>query len=144
MKHLESIQQRRGNNNMNITAETFDSLIWDPVTTEQLQQYMGGAAIMEVQPLYDDDGALCGGVNLTVKSAAGDLFIVSIEADTDNFMSLREVIKSHKSRRQHRQFLEMDARKEKKYSPILLLYIAKIPRQDNARSAQIDQSRNGL
>ena len=142
MKHLENIQQHRGNNNMNITAETFDSLTWEQVTTKQLQQYMGGAAIMEVQPLYDDDGALCGGVNLTVKSAAGDLFIVSIEADTDNFMSLREVIKSHKSRRQHRQFIELDARREPKRDSIYIR-LARVP-QDNARAAQIDQSRSRL
>lgn len=127
---------------MNITAETFDSLTWEQVTTKQLQQYMGGAAIMEVQPLYDDDGALCGGVNLTAKSAAGDLFIVSIEADTDNFMSLREVIKSHKSRRQHRQFIELDARREPKRNSIYIR-LARVP-QDNARAAQIDQSESRL
>lgn len=127
---------------MNITAETFDSLTWEQVTTKQLQQYMGGATIMEVQPLYDDDGALCGGVNLTAKSAAGDLFIVSIEADTDNFMSLREVIKSHKSRRQHRQFIELDARREPKRNSIYIR-LARVP-QDNARAAQIDQSGSRL
>ena len=138
MKHLENIQQHRENNNMNITAETFDSLTWEPVTTKQLQQYIGGAAIMEVQPLYDDDGALCGGVNLTVKSTAGDLYIVSIEADTDNFMSLREVIKSHKNRRQHRQFIELDASREPKRNSIYIR-LARVP-QGNARAAQIDQS----
>ena len=97
---------------------------------------------MEVQPLYDDDGALCGGVNLTAKSAAGDLFIVSIEADTDNFMSLREVIKSHKSRRQHRQFIELDASREPKRNSIYIR-LARVP-QDNARAAQIDQSGSRL
>lgn len=126
---------------MNITAETFDSLTWEPVTTEQLQQAIKGGVVLQIEPVYWDYArAIIDDMQMIIKNAAGDLFAVSIQANTDDFISMREAINSHKSPTQHRQFLKMDARKEKEYSLILSLYIAKIPGQDNARAAQIDQS----
>ena len=68
---------------------------------------------------------------LFLTGADGSKKAVYIGADTDNYLSTKEAIISHKSERQHKQFMELDETAEQETAPLYML------------EAGIDDNENG-
>ena len=100
-----------------ITDEVYNNLQWRECTIEGLQELIKGATVLEAEAI---DAPLIDGVDLILRDKKGQLLVISFNADIDHYVCINDVIRSHKSQTQHRQYLELEEAEEA--NPLYILW----------------------
>lgn len=107
-----------------ITDEVYNNLNWERYTVDALEDLIKGAVVLEVEAI---DAPLIDGVALTLKGTSGEVIVVSLDADTDNYININDVIRSHKNYRAHRQYLELTEYEDAEEAQPLYISVARVP-----------------
>lgn len=86
-----------------IKDEVYNNLQWKLCTIEDLQELIQGTTVLETDIIDFYDG-----VELILKDKKEQIIVIKFEADTDNYTNKNDVIRSHKSQKQHRRYLELE------------------------------------
>ena len=107
-----------------ITDEIYNNLQWQTATKDFLKELIEGTTILEADTI---DEPLIDGVDLILKGKKGELIVVSFNADTENFININDVIRSHRSLQQHSLYTQEKLYKEAEEAQPLYIMWAKVP-----------------
>lgn len=107
-----------------ISDEVYNNLHWEEATIDKLQELTKGATVLDAEAI---DFPLIDGVDLILKGTSGELIVVSLQADIENFININDVIRSHKSLAQHIQYTETSLEPEAEEAQPLYILWAKVP-----------------
>lgn len=106
-----------------INDDKYNSLHWQDITPEELKILLRGSTILDFEAI---DFPLIDGVDLYIKDKSKSVWVISIQADIDNYIHINDVVRSHKDTRQHLQYKEMQPEPEAEEANPIKIIIAKV------------------
>lgn len=85
-----------------ISDEDYQKLHWNSATVQEFRELITGGTVLEA---YGIDNPL-DGAELIFRDIKGRILVMSFTADTDNYVHVDEVIRSHKNRKLHERWLD--------------------------------------